>query len=227
MSHGVLSHRTQVLAGLDVKRLIARISQRRRLVRPSKNRLHLGCGRHNVAGFLNVDLEGGDEQVDLACGHLPWVDSSFEVVVAQHVIEHLEMTTELIPLLREVRRVSEPGAELWLSCPDMEGICRAYVQGDLARFVLDKVLRCGSGCFETSPPQNLLNYLFHQRGEHKNLFDFALLRWTLEQTGFTSCTRTSEKQFLERFPGFPPRNDDLQSLYVRAVAGGTWEKDAR
>ncbi|MBU1695346.1 MAG: class I SAM-dependent methyltransferase [Verrucomicrobia bacterium] len=172
-----------------------------------------------MPGFLNVDARAGDEQVDLAAGNLPWDNGVFDVIVGQHVIEHFDLVSELIPLLRELRRVSKDGAEIWLSCPDMEKVCRSYVNGTLGQLIADREKRLGDLDLGQAPDQHMVNFLFHQWGEHRNLFDFGLLKWALEQTGFGSCTRTSEKQFLGRFPSFPPRKDDLQSLYVHATAG--------
>jgi hypothetical protein len=43
-----------------------------------------------------------------------------------------------------------------------------------------------------------------------------LLSWTLEQTGFSHIERQREADLLVRFPGFPPRRDDVQTLLVRA-----------
>jgi hypothetical protein len=62
------------------------------------------------------------------------------------------------------------------------------------------------------------NIMFHQDGEHKNLFDFDLLRWALEQSGFGDVRRRTEADLLVRFPECPCRDDDSQSLYVSAVA---------
>jgi hypothetical protein len=51
---------------------------------------------------------------------------------------------------------------------------------------------------------------------HKNLFDFTLLYWALTESGFVEIQRVEEADLLARFPEFPPRHDELQSLYVRA-----------
>jgi hypothetical protein len=39
----------------------------------------------------------------------------------------------------------------------------------------------------------------------------------LEKTGFSAVKRVDEKTFLDRFPEFPPRNDDYHALYVTAI----------
>jgi predicted SAM-dependent methyltransferase len=184
---------------------------------PSERRLHLGCGSRRVPGWLNVDLAGSDYDLDLSAGFLPWVDEGFESALSQHVIEHLDLRYELIPLLEEVHRTLEPGGDVWLSTPDMDKVCASQVEDKMQSLVEDRKSRVPSFDLGRVPSSHFANVLFHQWGEHKNLFDFDLLRWTLEYVGFTQVERTHEAALLERFPGFPPRHDDRQSLYVRAV----------
>jgi hypothetical protein len=63
----------------------------------------------------------------------------------------------------------------------------------------------------------MINNVFQQSGEHRNLFDFELLSWALVRSGFTDTRRVDESQFLARFPGFPKRADDRYTLYVRSL----------
>jgi hypothetical protein len=67
-----------------------------------------------------------------------------------------------------------------------------------------------------APSSQMINHLFHQNGQHKNLFDFELLEWALTTSGFIGVRRVSEGDVLARFPEFPERGDDLQSLYLYA-----------
>jgi hypothetical protein len=140
--------------------------------------------------------------------------------VSQQVIEHLDLTTELVPLFRELRRVCRPGAEIWLSCPDLAKACRAYLEDKGAALLADRDARASvdSG-IGGAPSQHFINLLFQQFGEHKNLLDFELLEWLCRTTGFGACRRVAEKDLLARFPEFPPRHDDFPSIYIRAVAG--------
>lgn len=222
--HSTLGDRTLRLLRLDVARARARVrgllrgDARRDLV-PASPLVHVGCGRRSnrrVAGWLNVDVAGSDFDVDLAGGRLPWRDASVEAFVAQHVIEHLELDSELVPLLTEMRRVLRPDGEVWLSCPDLATACRAYVDGTLDELVADRRARNPGWRFEGVPVSQLVNDLFVQQGEHVNLFDEELLTWALTRAGFGTVERVREADLLARFPGFPPRHDDLQSLYVRA-----------
>lgn len=215
----VFSPRTAMLMRFDALRLKARLKGNRSNVTPTESRLHFGCGEIKVKGWLNVDVANSDFDLDLAIGKLPWVNSSFSAIVGEHIVEHLELESELLPLLREFRRVSRSGAEIWLSCPDMEKICREYLRdkgvGLLAHIKQKRpLMKFVDGC----PPQHIVNKLFHQGGEHKNLYDFEIVQWALNEAGFGECQQVRERELLARFPEIPPRGDDEHSLYVCALA---------
>jgi ubiquinone/menaquinone biosynthesis C-methylase UbiE len=53
--------------------------------------------------------------VQAVASHLPFRDSSFDAVIANHSLEHIE---ELGPALREVGRVVRCGASLYVTVPD-------------------------------------------------------------------------------------------------------------
>lgn len=214
----VLGVRTRSLLYFDYLRLRARIKNgRKKDLAPSHNQLHLGCGRRRVENWLNVDVVGSEFDVDLAAGRLPWRDGVFRAVLSQHVIEHLDLKAELLPLLRELHRVMSTGGELWLSCPDMRKVFRSYHNHNMEDLLADRQARFPQFNLNGMPNSYLVNHLFHQSGEHKNLFDFGLLNWALQTTGFTQVKEVNEATLLGRFPEFPIRNDDLQSLYVTAV----------
>ena len=223
----LLSRRTLSLLRFDLLRATTRLRQRRATERPARRRLHFGCGSTQVQGWLNVDLTHSDQNVDLTAGPLPWPDGTFDVAASQHVIEHLELTSELLPLLTELSRVLVPGGELWLSCPDMEKLCRSYLEHRMRDLVEDRERRSrlhwkrpwtldAEVGIAGVPTSQMLNSVFYQGHEHRNLFDFELLEWALRRSGFTEVERTDETAWLERFPEFPSRGDDAQSLYVRA-----------
>jgi len=226
----ILSPRTLQLLRFDAMKVRGRIRRwgARRLV-PAHRRLHFGCGSRKIAGWLNVDLVGSDFDLDLTGGRLPWRDGAFEAALAQHVIEHLELRGELIPLLVEVRRVLSPGGELWLSCPDIEKLSASYLQHRMTDLIEDRERRSKLNwdCPWTLedevglpgvPGSHMMNSIFFQGHEHRNLFDFRLLEWTLQHSGFARVERVDEAALLERFPEVPVRSDDAQSLYVRAFA---------
>ncbi len=204
-------------ASFEYKRLATRAFQKKRKSTASQPNLQLGAGIRKVNGFINVDLSGADVNLDLTYKTLPWKDNSFKNIVSQHLIEHLYIKDELIPLLKELYRILEKNGSVWLATPDLEKICRSYMEHKCADLVADRKKRMPEWNFEDYPTQHMMNDLFHQEGEHKNLFDFELLSWILNQAGFDQIEKISEKDLLSQFPGFPERNDELQSLYVKAV----------
>ncbi|MEY4548881.1 MAG: hypothetical protein RL685_5076 [Pseudomonadota bacterium] len=215
-ARALLSRRTRRGLRFDLMRLRARLRHRRLGLVPEQPLLHLGCGKRRIPGFLNVDVAGSEYDVDLGFGKLPWADGSFDAVVAQQVIEHLDLEVELPALLSEVRRVLRPGGQIWLSCPDMERVCRSYLEDRGASLVSDRVKRWPDFSLGSLPPQHMVNVVFHQAGEHLNLFDYPLLAHVLQQQGFVSPVRVAESDLRQRFPEFPLRDDDDISLYVTA-----------
>jgi predicted SAM-dependent methyltransferase len=215
----IFSRSTRSAIQYDLVKWRARIKRwRSKEVTPTKTKLHLGCGGRHVPGWLNVDVCDSDFDVDLSCGRLPWKSNAFEAIASQHFIEHLEIETELIPLFQELHRVIRPQGEIWLSCPDIEKICRSYLDYKMTDLIADRKTRWPKYSTKKMPTSHMINDLFHQSGEHKNLFDFDMLKCLLEETGFGDVSCLNERDWLNRFPEFPARNDDPQTLYVMAIA---------
>jgi predicted SAM-dependent methyltransferase len=207
----------------DLVRLGARLRTRRMLRRalragPLPARLHFGSGSKKIPGWLNVDVAGTDVDVDLGSGRLPFADGQFEAAAAQQVVEHLHIDEELLPLLRELHRCLRPGGEIWLSCPDIAKVCTAYMADGGTSLVADKQSRWPKYTTGGWPASHVVNDLFHQYGQHRNLFDLPLLEAVLTRAGFRDVRRLDEAAMRARFPEFPPRRDDFNSLYVRATA---------
>ena len=204
-------------ASFEYKRITTRWFQKTKKVSAQQPNLQLGAGIRKVDGFVNVDLSGADVNLDLTYKTLPWKNDIFKNIVSQHLIEHLFIKDELIPLLAELHRILEPDGTLWLATPDMEKICLSYINNKCKDLVADRKERMPDWDLEDYPSQHMMNDLFHQEGEHKNLFDFDFLKWILNQSGFQKIEKITEQNLIDQFPDFPRRNDDLQSLYVKAI----------
>ncbi|MFE7116849.1 methyltransferase domain-containing protein [Streptomyces sp. NPDC057654] len=160
-------------------------------------------------------MSGSECDIDLAAGRMPFPDGSVTAVVMQHVVEHLELHGQLIPFLRELRRICAEDAVLWISCPDLAKICAAYTADRGQALKDDRCQRWPDYSLGGAPVQQFINDLFQARGRHRNLFDLELLTWALGQAGFPVAERVEEADLLAAHPEFPPRHDDEQSLYVR------------
>lgn len=213
----MLSRCTRRLLKHDILRCYVRVLSKFKYVPTLKHRkLHFGCGRRRVEGWLNVDLLDSDWNVDL-CAKLPWADGVFDAVVGQQVIEHLDIEEALNGLLSELSRVMVPGGTLWLSCPDIKKICLAYSTDKGCSILESRIKRYPPAWLGRLPSQQIFNELFNQGGEHKNLFDFEFLSFLLQRAGFRDCTEESESIFLLENQGFHPRFDDDVALYVKCV----------
>lgn len=174
-------------------------------------RLHFGCGKRLLNGWENYDYD-----INLT-KELPWPNGTFSVALGQHVIEHLELVDEVIPLFKELHRVISKNGILWLSCPDINKICKAYVDGTLQNLYDKKISRWPKFTLKGAPLSHLVNDFFTQRGQHKNLFDIELLTWSLNQSGWYNITVCNESDLLLFDNHIIKRHDDECSLYVKII----------
>jgi SAM-dependent methyltransferase len=196
-----------------IKKSLARIPKK---FDKNHARLHLGCGLRKYNSFLNVDLYNSDFNLDLSRGKLPFPDNQFEFVLSQHFIEHLWLESELMPLMKEVHRVLQPGGILILSTPDMHKIASSYVNGGISSLIEARRKRFNKFSLLGFPESHYLNILWHQGGEHKNLFDYNLLKFICEKSGFIDVFETSETRLIEAYPEILPRNDSEHTIVIRA-----------
>lgn len=83
-------------------------------------RLHLGCGRTILPGWVNLDMHAGsgvDVVADLDnCGEiaLPFETNTFDEFLASHLFEHLRNP---LPLMQELHRIGKPGAKAVFKVP--------------------------------------------------------------------------------------------------------------
>ena len=180
-------------------------------------KLHLGCGDRIIKNFLNVDLQNSEINIDLTNRKLPFPNDTFEVIVSQHVIEHLDLQHELEPLFRELNRVLNDNGILYLSCPCIKKICESYIRDGGKTLVEGRKKRYPNWDLKGYPNVQMVNELFHQGIQHKNLFDYNLLSYSLHKCGFSSVKEIDEKFLLDKIHDLPPRRDEEQTLYVYAT----------
>lgn len=79
--------------------------------------LNLGCGRHPLDGWINLDRvagEGADIVAELGMESIPLATGSVDCVFASHVLEHIP---DIISAMREIHRVLTPGGYLVAAVP--------------------------------------------------------------------------------------------------------------
>jgi len=100
-------------------------------------RLNWGCGSHVRPGWINTDIKETPE-VDLVADirqGLSLDENSIDYAVSVHAFPELRYD-EVMPALRELRRVLKPNGVLRLVLPDFQKAIDAYIRDDQGYFHL-------------------------------------------------------------------------------------------
>jgi predicted SAM-dependent methyltransferase len=104
-----------------------------------KTYLNLGCGERSHPDWINIDLTVRRPNVivhDLVKG-IPQGSESADAVYHSALLEHFGRH-EATKFLREIYRVLRPGGIVRIGVPDLEKICRTYLEKLEAALVGDK-----------------------------------------------------------------------------------------
>lgn len=178
---------------------------------PSPPRLHVGCGRVRLEGWLNLDIQdlpGVDMVVDVNRGlHFEEV----EALYAEHFLEHLDLD-RAIAFLGDVHRCLASNGVLRLSTPNLDWVWETHYST-----ASDPELRRLQGL--------RLNRAFHG-WRHRFLWNRMLLGDALTACGFRDPVwcRYGESsrpifQGLERHDTYEDRPDLPHVLIVEATKG--------
>lgn len=80
-------------------------------------KLNLGCGKKCVDEYIGIDIQDNGQEIvwDITKG-IPLADDCVIELISSHVVEHIA-TEDIEPLIKEMIRVSAPGAIWAISCP--------------------------------------------------------------------------------------------------------------
>jgi predicted SAM-dependent methyltransferase len=137
-------------------------------------KLHLGCGKRHIPGFVHIDVVDYPHIDHVSSiDNLSFIaDDSVALVYNCHVLEHFKRR-DVKRVLLEWRRVLAPGGLLRTSVPDFAALCAIYDRYGR----LDQVI---------GPLFGRQDYLYNI---HYNVFDFAALKQSLEEVGFVDVRR--------------------------------------
>lgn len=162
------------------------------------NKLHIGCGKRFLPGWVHIDLEDF-KHIDYktTCYDLHMVkDNTIDTIYASHILEYFDLQEAKKVVLPEWRRVLKPKGELLLAVPDFEAIAKLFLAGiGLERFLgpLYGKIKVGE------------KYL-----HHKTVYDMTILKKTLEECGFKGV----QKCDLYRHLNSPKEFDDYSKSYI-------------
>jgi len=135
-------------------------------------KLHLGCGKRHIPGFVHVDqvaFPHVDHVQDIA-DLRNFADGSAALIYACQVIAYFDRE-QVVPVLREWKRVLAPGGVLRLSVPNFAVLCKLYQTG----LGLDWFL----GTLYGRIPDGQGGHVYH-----RTTYDEPSLRALLEGLGF-------------------------------------------
>lgn len=126
--HRMIRHAHTVFRSLPrtFRRADARMI-RRHFAHTSEPKLHLGCGDHLLAGWLNTDRWPRCQSVARldASRPFPLPDNSFAYVYSEYMLASLSLSEARI-MLRECHRVLAPGGKLRIATTDLAFLIRLY-----------------------------------------------------------------------------------------------------
>lgn len=162
-------------------------------------KLHLGCGKRYIPGFVHIDLSDYPH-IDFKQGvdNLGiFRDNTVTLVYASHVLEYFDRV-EVKKVLAEWRRVLKRGGILRIAVPDFEALVEVYLKYRDLNLIHGPLY----GKIEiVNEGQPRVMY-------HKTCYDFSSLSKVLTEAGFSNVNRYDWRQTEHR------DYDDYSQAYI-------------
>jgi len=175
-------------------------------------RLQFGCGAFPAEGWINTNLEPGpgvDLVGDIKDG-LPLPSDSIAYIASMHALVELPYL-QIVPALKELRRVLVPGGVLRLGLPDLDKAVAAYVAGDRDYFTIP----------DSETPSLAGKFVVQMTwyGTNLMMFNVEFAREMLERAGFGDVVRCEYRQTASEYSEIVELdNRPRESLFVEARA---------
>jgi predicted SAM-dependent methyltransferase len=160
-------------------------------------KLHLGCGKRHLPGFVHVDL-ADSPHVDYrhSVDRLEmFPDGSADLIYASHVLEYFDRI-EAERVLMEWNRVLRAGGVLRLAVPDFRALAQVYFDSGKLQLILGPLY----GRMEIPGNESVIY--------HRTAYDFEALKELLEHVGFGDVHLYDWRQTIHR------NVDDHSQAYV-------------
>ncbi|MEJ0005343.1 MAG: methyltransferase domain-containing protein [Steroidobacteraceae bacterium] len=161
-------------------------------------KLHLGCGFVELDGWLNTDLLPRRSWVAYcnAAGKFPFPDGSFDYILTEHMIEHVDFDAGL-QMLSECKRVLKPGGRIRISTPDLDKIMALKKAATPLEDLYIKDLLSHIPNALDGQPSFAINSMMRSWG-HTFIYDQETLSAALLRMGFVGITLCTPGQSADR-----------------------------
>ena len=152
-------------------------------------KLHVGCGRYHIEGWLNADIDLRHE-ADIfldAREPLPFEADQFRFVFAEHLIEHLTFA-EGRRFCSEVFRILRPGGVVRLSTPDLQFLVRYYEDESAESQAFTEYHTTEFLRLDVRSRALVVSNFFYDF-DHRLIYDWDLLVRLIREAGFVSVER--------------------------------------
>lgn len=174
-------------------------------------RLQWGCGSSAAPGWINSDRRAGHD-IDISCDiteGLPLNDESIDYIVSVHALQEVSYP-DLIPVLRELRRVLKANGVLRLVLPDLDKGIQAYRRADRDYFPIpDEEIKSIGG-------KLIVHILWY--GHSRTLFTYDFIEEILLRAGFSGVKQCDYKKTASNYGEIVELdNREEESLFVEAL----------
>ena len=143
------------------------------------SRLNLGCGTDIRPGWVNLDSTAGIPGVDVVHDlddlPLPFADDTFDYILAQDVLEHLD---DPVGTLRELHRILKPGGHLRIRVPHFTSRNNFIDPTHRTRFAIEWFDFFVSGSRRKRERPYYFDFVFTRIADERITFEGASI-WTL------------------------------------------------
>ena len=173
-------------------------------------KLHLGCGKRHIPGFIHVDL-GDFSHLDFKRDIRDlsiFEDNAVELIYCSHSLEYFDRI-EAERTLKEWLRVLKPNGTLRLAVPDVQALSDVYAKYKNLELVLGPLY--GRIIIKNDNGETIVY--------HKTCYDFDSLKNLLEKCGYNNVRRydwrkTESKDYDDYSQAYIPHMDKEHGLLI-------------
>jgi len=193
------------------------------------DKLHVGCGKNLISGWLNIKNEKYEEYGrvkkinDILVLNFnlikkwPFAAESIQSIAGSHFIEHLDLNKSII-FFQEAFRVMKQGGIIWISCPNLRLYAENYANNNRNFFENPLIKKFCVYDKAATPGEIFMAKAYDCGRTHEWFYDFESLKHILEISGFSQVKK--KKRLDSQIPDIDKielAEREIETLYVEAV----------